>query len=165
MLLQFFLLLAVAAPQTPPRLPDCSAPEFRQFDFWLGDWDVFGPGGKRLGENHIVAVEKGCGLRETWVSASGITGTSLNFYDRDEKTWFQAWTDNTGGALRLSGGLRGRDMVLQSEPTPPDAKGVRTVNRVTWSPLASGKVRQLWETSTDGGKTWTTAFDGTYVKR
>src|SRR5690348_9327982 len=28
-----------AAPQAPST-PDCSAPEFRQFDFWLGSWNV-----------------------------------------------------------------------------------------------------------------------------
>ena len=161
-------VLALAVPQTPAArapLPDCSAPEFRQFDFWLGEWDVAGPKGQPLGRNHIVAVEKGCGLRETWTSSSGITGTSLNFYDRDERKWFQAWTDNTGGALRLSGGLRGRGMVLESLPTPADAKGIRTINRVTWFPIAPGKVRQLWETSADDGNTWVTAFDGTYLRR
>jgi hypothetical protein len=26
-------------------------------------------------------------------------------------------------------------------------------------------VRQLWEQSSDGGATWTVAFDGTYTKR
>jgi hypothetical protein len=152
-------------PKPRPSLPDCSAAEFRQFDFWLGEWDVIGPKGNALGSNRIVAVQQGCGLREDWTSASGITGTSLNFYDRDERKWFQAWTDNTGGALRLAGRLQGRNMVLQSEPTPPDAKGERTINRITWSPIAAGRLRQLWETSIDGGKSWTIAFDGAYVKR
>jgi hypothetical protein len=31
-----------ASAQTPPPAP-CSAPESRQFDFWIGDWDVFTP--------------------------------------------------------------------------------------------------------------------------
>ncbi len=35
---------AVATPdlpaQTPPAPPRCDTPEFRQFDFWVGDWNV-----------------------------------------------------------------------------------------------------------------------------
>ena len=27
--------------QQQPRATQCDAPEYRQFDFWLGDWDVF----------------------------------------------------------------------------------------------------------------------------
>jgi hypothetical protein len=31
--------------------------------------------------------------------------------------------------------------------------------------LPDGRVRQHWETSKDGGATWTTAFDGYYRRR
>jgi hypothetical protein len=54
-------------------------------------------------------------------------------------------------------------MVLQSEPQP-DATGVPTIQRITWSPGTEGSVRQHWESSRDGGATWTTVFDGRYVK-
>jgi hypothetical protein len=38
-------------------------------------------------------------------------------------------------------------------------------HRITWTPLPEGRVRQFWENSRDEGKTWSVAFDGTYVRR
>jgi len=60
--------------------------------------------------------------------------------------------------LHLSGGLDGKKMVLRS--TRPGAH----VDRISWTPNDDGTVRQLWESSEDGGKTWTTAFDGRYER-
>ena len=36
---------------------------------------------------------------------------------------------------------------------------------ITWSLEPDASVRQVWESSTDGGTTWTVAFDGRYVKK
>jgi hypothetical protein len=36
--------------------------------------------------------------------------------------------------------------------------------RITWEKKAADKVRQLWESSTDEGKTWKVLFDGLYVR-
>jgi hypothetical protein len=36
--------------------------------------------------------------------------------------------------------------------------------RITWSREADGTVRQVWEQSADA-KSWTTVFDGRYVRR
>jgi hypothetical protein len=38
-------------------------------------------------------------------------------------------------------------------------------DRWTWTPLGDGRVRQLQETSSDGGATVVTGFDGTYAPR
>jgi hypothetical protein len=150
-----------AAPQAPST-PDCSAPEFRQFDFWLGSWNVTVQG-KPAGTNVIESSMKGCTLIEHWTSAGGGHGTSLNFYDRRTKAWSQAWIDEGGNALHLKGGIADGRMVLQSDPqTTP--KGV-VVQRITWSKEADASVRQLWESSNDGGKTWSVSFDGKYVKQ
>ena len=70
---------AQAAPPAAPKRPDCSAPERRQFDFWLGKWSVTAAG-KPAGTSHIESVMKGCGILEHWTSAGGGNGTSLNFY-------------------------------------------------------------------------------------
>jgi hypothetical protein len=53
-------------------------------------------------------------------------------------------------------------MVLEGETPASVPGGPPTKNRITWSPQAEGRVRQHWETSADGGKTYTTAFDGMY---
>jgi hypothetical protein len=39
------------------------------------------------------------------------------------------------------------------------------VHRITWTPIASDRVRQFWEFSKNEGRTWTTVFDGTYVRK
>ena len=54
-------------------------------------------------------------------------------------------------------------MRIEGENTTP--QGAKARQRMTFSKLENGKVRQLWETSTDGGKTWSISFDGTYVKK
>jgi hypothetical protein len=148
-------------PAPPPKL-DCTAPEFRGFDFWLGAWTVT-QGGKPAGSSRIEADMKGCAVIEHWTSANGGRGTSLNFYDRRLKRWSQAWIDEGGNALHLFGGVRDGAMVLTSEPRETPAG--RDVQRITWSKVAGGSVRQLWESSTDGGKTWTVSFDGLYTPR
>ncbi len=160
------VILALAAPlaaqQTAP--PDCSAPEHRQFDFWIGDWNVTGPQGQVAGTNRIEATMSGCALIEHWTSANGVGGVSLNFYDRLERKWFQSWIDERGGPLHLAGGLADGNMVMQADPvTRPNGQTV--ISRVTWSKFDDGRVRQLWESSSDDGKTWTVAFDGTYARK
>ena len=142
-----------------PRKP-CNTPEFRQFDFWLGDWDVesaAAPG--TTSRNLITLANDGCTLREEYTTPAGYAGTSLNFYDAPRKVWHQTWIDNQGGGLFLEGALRGREMVLS---TPMDRAEIQ---RITWTPREGGGVRQHWESTTDGGKTWTTAFDGVYTRR
>ena len=156
------LFLAFLAPTQPTTPPPCTAPEHRQFDFWVGEWVVHNPKGQQVGTNHIERVEGGCGLQESWRATNGGTGRSLNFYRPATKTWIQAWVGG-GGVLVLEGVFDGRQMRLHGESIGP--KGARLRDRITWSPLDGGKVRQLWEQSPDDGKTWTIAFDGTYSRR
>ncbi len=142
------------------RFKPCNTPEYRQFDFWVGDWNVesaSAPGS--VSHNRISLINDGCTLREEYDTPQGYAGTSLNFYDSRRKVWHQTWIDNQGGGLVLEGGLQGSEMVLQSE-----ADG-QQVQRLTWTPLPDGRVRQHWQSSTDGGKTWATAFDGYYSRR
>ncbi len=162
------LSLVFAAPegdapaQGPPK-KQVPGPEHRQFDFWIGEWTVTSQGGF-AGKNVITSAEGGFALIEKWSGAGGGTGTSLNYYDRADKEWHQTWIDSSGNALTLSGGLVDGKMVLSSEPAD-HPQGGKVVQRVTWTPLEGGKkVRQHWESSRDGGKTWSTVFDGLYSK-
>jgi hypothetical protein len=151
------------SPPSPPP-PRCQTPEHRQFDFWLGRWEVFAPGGQKAGDNHIEAIDGGCALIERWRGGGGFTGTSLNSWDAQARQWRQHWVDNQGGLLRLAGGREGERMVLAADGPHPRKPGVTLRQRIAWSPLPDGAVRQHWETSEDEGKTWVTAFDGRYVK-
>ncbi len=156
---------AAAPPAATARPPPCQAPEYSQFDFWLGHWDVFTPDGKTAGENVIERVLGGCVLRESWSGRGGFAGSSLNGYDADDKRWHQSWFDNQGGRLELAGGREGAAMVLASSTPHPDKPGAVQRQRITWTPLPDGAVRQLWETSDDDGRSWRVAFDGRYVRR
>jgi hypothetical protein len=153
-----------AAAQQPPR-PDCSAPEHRQFDFWVGDWDVTNPAGKAAGTSHITKILGDCVLHEDWSGAGGGRGQSFNIWSRADGKWHQSWVSDAGVMLLLAGGLQGGSMVLEGDSKGPAGAMVR--NRITWSIVDGNKdrVRQHWMTSPDGGTTWTTAFDGTYRRR
>jgi hypothetical protein len=154
---EIFTAVATVPSQAPPASRPCSAPEYRQFDFWLGEWNVL-QAGKTAGINRITPLLGGCAVREDWKGVSGLTGTSLNMWDSARKRWTQTWVDDKGNILFLVGGLQGPKMVLEGDT--PDGKGGTVKNRITWTPLPAG-LRQVWETSKDG-KTWETAFDGSY---
>ncbi|NIR44341.1 MAG: hypothetical protein GWN99_00265 [Gemmatimonadetes bacterium] len=159
---------AQKTPSPPPPvgsgesvIPACSADEHRQFDFWLGYWEVTDTTGQVVGTNAITRVASGCGLLEYWRSASGRTGTSLNWYEPGTGKWHQLWV-GLGIYLRLSGGLEDGRMVLSGKR---DSGGGAVIDRITWTPLEGGRVRQVWESSLDGGATWKLQFDGMYARK
>lgn len=145
---------AVAAP--------CEDSAHRQFDFWLGEWQVHTPDGKLAGVNRIERAYGGCVLRESYITGRGFSGSSLNVYDAPRKVWHQTWVDSAGTLLLLEGGLSDGRMVLEGQTTGADARVVR--HRITWTPNPDGSVRQFWE-STDAKGDWRTAFDGRYTKK
>lgn len=155
------LLLPVLPLLLGAAQPDRS-PEQRQFDFWVGEWEVHDAKGQWLGRNRVVSLLGGTVLQEHWEGSQGGAGTSLNAYLPARKAWRQCWVDAKGGSLDLMGGLEGRSMVLRG--TTEGAKG-RVLERITWTPLPDGRVRQLWEQSADGGGTWTVSFDGYYSRK
>lgn len=134
----------------------------RDFDFWVGAWDVFGPSGRQVGTNTVTLLFDGGAISEHWQGNGGVEGHSLNAYDPSRDRWHQTWVDSTGGLLLLDGGLVEGSMVL--EGTAPNDAGVAERQRITWTP-EDGGVRQHWESSADEGATWSTAFDGHYRPR
>ena len=147
------------ASTSPAAPPDCTGPEFRQFDFWVGDWNVTVKE-KQAGTNDVVLTLDGCLVQEHWVGKGGSVGQSFNFYDRTDGKWHQVWVDNAGGTLFLEGSVQRGTMVLVGGGLDP--KGKPILNRITWTPDADGSVRQLWDTSSDNGQNWEVAFDGLY---
>ena len=159
---RWILLPLCLAPPLGAQTP-CETPDHRAFDFWVGEWEVYRLGTETLaGTNRIESTLGGCVLHETYATPTGYEGESFSIYDAGRGVWHQSWVDNGGLLLRIEGGVRDGAMVLEGTTTGPD--GAETLNRVTWSRLDDGgdRVRQHWETSTDGGATWTTAFDGEY---
>ena len=157
-------LPAGAADETAQKPgTSCEAAVRRQFDFWLGEWDVRDPGGKLVGRNRITRVHGGCALEEQWSGNGGVTGASLNVYDVERNRWHQTWVDNTGGFLQLDGAFKEGRMVMSGQAAS-SAGAPAVTQRITWQPLPDGRVRQLWESSPDGSA-WTVVFDGYYTRR
>ena|SRR6185312_10608659 len=138
----------------------CADLAYRQFDFWQGEWNVATADGKLVGRDRIEKAYGGCVLQEHWTSVDGGTGGSVTLYDMSRKVWHQTWVDSTGTLVVLEGGLKDGAMIMTGEMTDG---GKRVQDRMSWTPLGA-KIRQLWETSSDGGKTWTTIFDVYYSK-
>lgn len=82
--------------QKPSITCPCCIPEFKQFDFWIGNWDVYDTLGNKVGENKIVTTQDSCLIQENWKS-QGQTGTSNNYYNKADSTWNQVWVSVTGG--------------------------------------------------------------------
>jgi hypothetical protein len=137
--------------------------EARQFDFWIGEWDVFNPQGRHDGTSVVQSVSGGCGILENWTDSFGDTGKSINFYDTEAKKWFQYWIGQNGGPLRYSGEYRDRAIRYEGEVTGKN--GNKVPARLTFFNIDANTVRQLAENSLDGGKTWTTLYDYKYVRK
>lgn len=153
------LLLAAPAPPATATNSHCPDPRSSQFNFWIGNWEVANADGSIAGRNRIEPILDGCVLQEAWTGASKSAGTSLNFFDTGQNAWRQFWVWREGTTLELSGGIVAGAMVLEGD-SAEDGKTTR--NRITWTDPPDNTVRQLWEVSADGGKTWKTLFDGTY---
>lgn len=135
----------------------CSAPEYRQFDFFVGSWDAFdvtNPGVK-VATNHVSKILGGCVVLEDYQGENGSHGESFSIYDAATKKWHQTWVTNHGQLVMIDGTLHGGEMVLGGMD---DANGTEKYVRGTWKPMADG-VRETALTSTDRGKTWTPWFD------
>jgi hypothetical protein len=159
------MILSVSLIASLLVAPACAAPEYHQFDFWIGDWTVTGPKGKVVGTNTIDRSLGQCVLQEHWSGARGSHGTSFNIYDAARKMWHQTWVDDDGLLLLLDGSFADGKMTLTGPGV--DDHGAKIINRIIWHKEQgdANRVRQTWDTSADGGKTWNVVFDGLYTRK
>jgi hypothetical protein len=135
----------------------CAAPTYRQFDFWLGDWDVFDSHSQaKVARVHVTRTLEDCVLLEEYRGSDGHEGQSFSIYDGPRGVWHQTWVTNRGQLLVIEGNLRAGAMELSGSERLADGT-VRLV-RGSWQPSHDG-VREVAVRSTDGGKTWTEWFD------
>lgn len=164
-LVRLAVLLLVTAPSVSSLFAQsspCSASEHRQFDFWLGDWDVFDRGASTPSARARVTSEfDGCVVREVYDQVDGLHGESLSSYDAKAGQWQQTWVTNRGQLLVIHGKRDGTALAFDGWTR----EGVKeTLVRARWVPDAEG-VRETAERSTDGGRTWTPWFDVVFRKR
>jgi tetratricopeptide (TPR) repeat protein len=140
--------------------------ENRQFDFWVGEWEVVPTaGGLPQGSSHIEKELGDCVIWENWKSlGNGYAGKSYNIYNTSLKRWEQFWVDNIGGMIHFYGGLKDGVMDYWTDDMPqPD--GTKLRRHLQFFNQGPNKVRQFSQGSKDGGKTWNVEYDLTYVRK
>lgn|GEM_PF-372160 len=158
-----FQALAKAAQQAAEPCKNAQAnPEYRQLDFWVGEWNVYS-GKQKVGESSVKLILKDCVVFENWSGLQGGDGKSFNKYDPVAHRWEQFWVSDSGTTNYFKGSLVNGEMRYVYEM--PKASGGTLTRHLTFSKLPDGSVRQLSERSTDAGKTWVTEYDFVYVKK
>ena len=166
-------------PAAPPAASTiakpCAGPEFRQLDFWIGDWavkiharasptsDQWSDAG---GTQHVHSILSGCAIEENF-SAEGApawAGRSFSTFDGITKKWRQTWVDDSGGYIPLDGGPEGTEFALYGPPR--EIQGLKFQMRMVWSHITADALRWEWQRSTDGWQTNTLmmAIDYTRMK-
>ena len=154
---------ALIAEMTVQAFPCEHQEKFREFDFWIGEWDVHIANGTFAGKNEIVRAERGCVLIENWSGASGGTGMSINYLDKATNEWVQIWNAAGGTQITIRGGMTEEGMLLVGE-IHYVGNGTTAPFRGLWTPMPDGRVRQFFEQSNDGGETWVPWFEGFYTR-
>lgn len=167
--ISFIVTLILSAQLLTAQKP-CSLPVFRQFDFWVGNWEAFAPNGNKGGDSKISIILDSCVILEEWTSAGAqqgliFSGKSFNMYNVATKQWQQTWVDNTGNTTEfLRGeGADGKIVYYADKVTGPNGKAF--MRRLTFTKLSNDKVRQFGELSNDEGKTWVVEYDLEYRRK
>jgi hypothetical protein len=150
------------AQQAPPSCEELDV--HRQWDFWIGDWDVVVNDSTRApaGTNTITSRHNGCMLQEEWRSVTGGTGSSINFFDGARGVWRQVWVA-AAYVIEIEGGLDDAGaMVLEGE-LRTFVSGTTSPFRGIWTELEPGVVNQRFELQSPEGE-WSVWFDGLYVR-
>jgi hypothetical protein len=152
---------AAAAAEGDPVIASCTAAEYRQFDFWVGTWDVRSDG-VSIALSRIEPGRDGCTIDEHYAQADGYRGGSVNFYDAALRKWRQTWVDAAGTVGEFAGNFTENVMRFEGETHTRD--GRRILRRLTLTPQSADRVRQYSEASTDEGRTWRPHYDFLYIR-
>ncbi|WP_395646034.1 hypothetical protein [Terricaulis sp.] len=159
-------MFAVASAEAQTSAPArCSTVEYRQFDFWIGEWDTFEAddlNGPSIARASITPIVDGCALHERYEQADGLVGDSILSFDPVRRRWQQTWITNRGSNMVLWGELRDGALVLEGEVHLHD--GATVLQRITWR-REGDAVRETAVLSGDGGARWEPAFDVLFRKR
>ena len=156
---------AQSAPNPPPAY--CENNEgFDQWDFWVGEWNVYTNNEARTfaGTNSITKHHSGCLLKEDWTGAGGSGGFSVNYYNPVKEEWRQVWIAN-GYSIDYSGGLNESGaMELEGHLYTYNA-GVKQAFKGIWTAEENGNVIQHFEIFDAEKDEWSVWFEGRYVRK
>lgn len=166
LLLTLCLLPLLSMAQQTQKTRCQSNPEYRQFDFWIGEWEVKNPQDQVAGNSKIELILGDCVILENWTSVNpAYSGKSFNYYNLITGTWQQKWIDNQGIPIEFEGTYDAEAKTLNYKGSGVGQGGAKLDYKLTFFHLTDDHVRQLWEQSTDEGETWTTIFDGHYRRK
>lgn len=161
MFLAMATLANAATPAATVSPTPCTAAEYRQMDFLVGDWLLKWNGGE--GANHFTKSTDGCVVEGHLdaLAAKHLQGHSVSTYSRAQ--WRQNWSDNQGSHFDLVGGPQ-PDGTFVLQNVRVDAS--TPYRRVIFDNIKPDSLTWHWQGSEDGGKTWTDRWviDYTRVK-
>lgn len=149
------------------KVSPCSTDSiYRQLDFWIGEWEVFGVAGVKAGDSKIERILDSCVILENYSNKNKTySGKSFNTYNSQSKQWQQTWVDDQGGSTNhLLGKAEPGKMVFMTHPFQ-FSKDTMAVRKLSFIQLGKNKVRQHAEISTDGQNTWKTEYDLEYRRK
>jgi len=154
--------------------------EYRQFDFWIGEWDV---NLRRINQenewndwkNSIVRIQpilNGKAILELWedqydgTPENVIIGYSLRYFYPETGKW-HLWLNwpgpNRSGSQPLEGQFRhGRGEFFRERPT---SDSTTILSRFTFSDISDSTLRWDDAFSQDGGKTWSNNWIMEFTRR
>ncbi|QQS43075.1 MAG: hypothetical protein IPM63_09150 [Acidobacteriota bacterium] len=157
------LIIFIAAAQAFGQFAQMPDPA-RQFDFWIGEWDVnlrVQQPDKTWKDQHkatarIYSILGGKAILELWSEGKdGINGYSRRYYNPEKKKW-DLWLNwagkNRSGTNGLEGEFRHGRGEFFAERKQED--GTTRISRYTFSDITENSLRWDDGYSTDGGKTW-----------
>lgn len=165
-----FAVVALTLPVGGVAQGACEDAHYREFDFWIGEWDLTN---LRLQEdgswldvgsatNRVFPVAGGCGIVELWDGYLGdnhIRGFSVRAYNGETGKWHLVlnWPQqNRAGFGMLEGVFRHGRGDFFNEFTRPD--GTSGLTRYSFADIGHDTFRWNDGTSFDGGQTWRTAW-------
>jgi hypothetical protein len=145
--------------------PCYSDPKTKEFDFWVGEWDVYITGTQVYAGNSVIQkISGGCAILENWKSALS-EGKSLNFIDDSSSKWKQVWVGSYPNGKQDFVNGEYKDSAMRFIFSTRDTQGRLLQGKFTFFNEGQNQVRQLNETSADSGRTWLTNYDFTYKRK
>ena len=161
------VLLGVACAQrvSDPTKP-CGEGQRRQFDFWLGAWDVSWPasphGSAGFGRANVQKILAGCVVQEN-LSADPLPlrAMSVSSYIPESGEWKQVWADNEGHYRDVAGESKNGEIILSRQS---EVNGKKVLQRAVWKNIKPMELDFSWEQSHDGGQTWQVLWPMHYTR-
>ena len=142
--------------------PCAVKPEHRQFDFSIGEWDVFSEN-RKVADSSIHKMLENCVIYENYSQMDGYSGKSFNFFDKHLGKWRQTWVDVRGMVSEFTGAVRDEAFIYEGESHYPD--GTRALRRMTFFKIGPDRITQSSEMSKDKGKTWNPYYELLYIRK